>query len=70
MQWIWEWNLLLVYIICVLNLCFQLEEKYIVEIFCEMNMDEFEIVVGELFIDFVFEVMEKIINVSLEIFFI
>lgn len=49
---------------------FQLEEKYLVEIFCEMNMDEFEPAVGESFTNLAFEAMEKIISVSpVEIFF-
>lgn len=61
---IWEWSLLFTYITCALNLFFQLEEKYLVEIFCEMNMDEFEAAVGESFTNLAFEAMEKIINVS------
>ncbi|PFX19442.1 E3 ubiquitin-protein ligase RNF213 [Stylophora pistillata] len=40
----------------------RLEAKYLVEIFCEMNMDGFETAVGETFTNLAFEAMEKIIN--------
>ena len=45
-------------------LVFQLEEKYLVEIFCEEDMDAFDKGVGELFTKLAFEAVERIINVS------
>lgn len=45
-------------------LVFQLEEKYLVDIFCEVDMDAFEKGVGELFTNLAFEAVERIINVS------
>ena len=43
---------------------FQLQEKYIVKILCEVDMDGFEKGVGELFTNLAFEAVERIINVS------
>ncbi|XP_022806308.1 E3 ubiquitin-protein ligase rnf213-alpha-like [Stylophora pistillata] len=40
----------------------RLEEKYLVEIFCEVDMDAFEKGVGELFTNLAFEAVERIIN--------
>ena len=43
----------------------QVEEKYLVEIFCEVQMDGLDKAVGETFTKLAFEAVEKIINVSL-----
>ena len=43
----------------------QIEEKYLVEIFCEVQMDGLDKAVGETFTKLAFEGVEKIINVSL-----
>ena len=45
-------------------LFFQLEEKYLIEIFCEVDMDAFEEGVGELFTNLAFEAVERITDVS------
>ena len=43
----------------------QIEEKYLLEIFCEVNMDVYDKAVGESFTKLAFEAVEKIINVGL-----
>ena len=43
---------------------FQLEGAYLVEIFCEVEMDAYERAVGESFSNLAFEAVEKIISVS------
>ena len=43
---------------------FQLEGKYLVEIFCEVPMDGYQKAVAESFTKLAFEAVEKIINVS------
>ena len=43
---------------------FQMEEKYLVEIFCEVKMDGYEKAVAESFTKLAFEAVERIINVS------
>ena len=45
-------------------LSLQLEGKYLVEMFCEVQMDAFEKAVGETFTKLAFEAVEEIINVS------
>ena len=45
-------------------LFFQLEEKYLIEFFCEVDMDAFEEGVGELFTNLACEAVERIIDVS------
>ena len=59
------------YIIHLLSSCygfplffFQLEGAYLVEIFCEVEMDAYERAVGESFSNLAFEAVEKIISVS------
>ena len=42
----------------------QVEEKCVVEIFCEVQMDGLDKAVGETFTKLAFEAVEKIINVS------
>ena len=46
------------------KLPFQVQEKDLVEIFCEVQMDGFDKAVGEVFTKLAFEAVEKIINVS------
>ena len=41
-----------------------MEEKFLVEIFCEVQMDGLNKAVGETFTKLAFEAVEKIINVS------
>ena len=41
-----------------------MQEKDLVEIFCEVPMDGFDKAVGEVFTKLAFEAVEKIINVS------
>lgn len=43
----------------------QVEEEYLVEIFCEVQMDGLDKAVGETFTKLAFEAAGKIINVSL-----
>ena len=43
-----------------------MEEKYLVEIFCEVEMEAYESAVGESFTNLAFEAVERIINVSRE----
>lgn len=45
--------------------CFsQVDEKYLVDIFCEVQMEAYDKAVGESFTNLAFEAVEKIINVS------
>ena len=46
------------------KLPFQVSEKDVVEIFCEVQMDVFDKAVSEVFTKLAFEAVEKIINVS------
>lgn len=41
-----------------------MEEKYLVEIFCEVSMDGLDKAVGEAFTKLAFEAVDKIIKVS------
>ena len=43
----------------------QVDGKFLVEMFCEVQMDAYEKAIGELFTELAFEAVEKIINVSL-----
>lgn len=43
---------------------FQLEGKYLMEIFCEVNIDEFHTAVEDSFTNLAFEAVETIVNVS------
>ena len=43
----------------------KMRKTYVVEIFCEVNLDEYDKAIGESFTKLAFEAVEKIINVSL-----
>ena len=59
-------NNLTVTIVAEGDFLFQVDEKCLVEIFCEVQMDGYEKAVGESFTKLAFEAVEKIINVSWE----
>ena len=44
-----------------------MRKTYVVEIFCEVNLDEYDKAIGESFTKLAFEAVEEIINVSLRL---
>lgn len=43
---------------------YKMRETFLVEIFCDVNLDEYDRAIGEAFSKLAFEAVERIINVS------